>query len=48
MSLCKFSVDSGFSNMLYGKKQKPRNAGNRQKAVSIKKHPDTLLLLQNY
>ena len=28
----KFSVDSGFSNMLYGKRQKPGNAGNQQKA----------------
>ena len=28
----KFSVDSTFSNMLYGKKWKPGNAGNQQKA----------------
>ena len=28
----KFSVDSTFSNMFYGKKQKPWNAGNQQKA----------------
>ena len=28
----KFSVDSAFSNMLYGKKRKPGNAGNQQKA----------------
>ena len=28
----KFSVDFAFSNMLYGKKRKPRNAGNQQKA----------------
>ena len=28
----KFSVVPGFSNMLYGKKQKPGNAGNQQKA----------------
>ena len=28
----KFSVDSAFSNVLYGKKQKPANAGNQQKA----------------
>ena len=28
----KFSIDSGLSNVLYGKKQKPRNAGNQQKA----------------
>ena len=28
----KFSVDSGFSNEVYGKKRKPRNAGNQQKA----------------
>ena len=32
MSLWKFSVVSGFSNMLYGKKRKPGNAGNQQKA----------------
>ena len=28
----KFSVDSVFSNMLYGKKRKPGNAANQQKA----------------
>ena len=28
----KFSVDSIFSNMFYGNKQKPRNARNQQKA----------------
>ena len=28
----KFSVVSGFSNLLYGKKRKPQNAGNQQKA----------------
>ena len=28
----KFSVESGFSNELYGKKRKPGNAGNQQKA----------------
>ena len=28
----KFSVDSAFSNMPYGKKRKPGNAGNQQKA----------------
>ena len=28
----KFSVDSGFLNELYGKKRKPGNAGNQQKA----------------
>ena len=28
----KFSVDSGFSNELYGKKRKPVNTGNQQKA----------------
>ena len=28
----KLSVDSEFSNVFYGKKQKPGNAGNRQKA----------------
>ena len=27
----KFSMDSGFSNDLYGKKGKPRNAENQQK-----------------
>ena len=27
----KFSVDSGFSNVFYGKKRKPGNAGNQQK-----------------
>ena len=30
---------SAFSNMLYGKKQNPGNAGNQQKAFLIKKHP---------
>ena len=29
----KFSVDSGFSNELFGKKQKPGNAGNQQKTL---------------
>ena len=28
----KFSVDSAFSNMLYRKKRRRRNAGNQQKA----------------
>ena len=28
----KLSVDSGFSNVFYGKKWKPGNAGNQQKA----------------
>ena len=28
----KLSVDSGFSNVFYGTKQKPGNAGNQQKA----------------
>ena len=28
----KFSVDSAFWNMFYGKKRKPGNAGNQQKA----------------
>ena len=28
----KVSVDSAFSNRLYGKKRKPGNAGNQQKA----------------
>ena len=27
-----FSVDSVFSNILYGKNRKPGNAGNQQKA----------------
>ena len=31
MNLWKLSVVSEFSNMLYGKKGKPRNAGNQQK-----------------
>ena len=35
----KFFVDSRFSNMLHGKKRNPGNAGNQQKAFSIKKHP---------
>ena len=29
MSFWKFSVVSGFSNMLYDKKRKPRNVGNQ-------------------
>ena len=32
IKLSKLSVVSVFSNMLYGKKRKPRNAGNQQKA----------------
>ena len=28
----KLSVDSGFSSVFYGKKRKPENAGNQQKA----------------
>ena len=32
MSLYKFSVVSGFSNMLHPKKQKTGYAGNKQKA----------------
>ena len=28
----KFSLDSEFLNVLYGKKRKPENAGNQQKA----------------
>ena len=28
----KLSLESGFSNVFYGKKRKPRNAGNQQKA----------------
>ena len=28
----KLSIDSGFSNVFYGKKRKPGNAGNQQKA----------------
>ena len=39
MSLWKFSVVSVFSNMLYGKKREPGNAGNQQKAFLIKNHP---------
>ena len=42
----KFSVASGFLNELYGKIQKPRNAGNQQKAFWIKKHP--VLMLYHY
>ena len=30
--IIKFSVDSVFSNMFYGNKRKPGNAGNQQKA----------------
>ena len=37
ISLSKFSVVSVFSNMHYGKKQKPGNAGNRQKAFKVNK-----------
>ena len=33
MKLREFSVIFGFSNMLCGKKQKPGNAGNQQKAL---------------
>ena len=45
----KFSVDSEFSNMLYGKKQKPGNVWNQQKVFKIKKEPNVslLLLLEN-
>ena len=35
----KLSVDSRFSKVLYGKKQKPRNAWKKQKALQIKKTP---------
>ena len=28
----KFTMDSTFLNMFYGKKRNPRNAGNQQKA----------------
>ena len=38
MSLRKFSVVSGFSNMPYGKKRKPGNAGNQEKAFLMKIH----------
>ena len=50
MSLQKFSVVSGFSNMLYSKKRKPGNAGNQQKAFEIKRAPSVkgLPLLENY
>ena len=34
-----FSLDSGFSNILYGKKQKPRCNRNQEKALQIKKYP---------
>ena len=30
-------VDSGFSNMLHGKKQKPGHTGNQQKAFGFNK-----------
>ena len=40
----KFSMDSGFSKMLYGKKGKPGNVGNHQKALPTKKHS---VLLEN-
>ena len=45
----KFSVNSAFSNMFYGKKRKPGNAGNQQKAFLIKKAPsgNLLPLLEN-
>ena len=42
----KFSIDSGFSNELYDKKQKPRNTGNQEKTFQIKKHP--VLMLYSY
>ena len=35
----KFSVDSAFFTMLYGKKRKPGNTGNQQKAFYIQKPP---------
>ena len=38
IKLSKLSMVSVFSNMLYGKKRKPRNAGNHQKAFKIRKH----------
>ena len=49
MSLQKFSVVSGFLNMLYGKKRKPRISGNQQKAFKIKGVPsvNSLPLLEN-
>ena len=34
----KISIKSWFSNMLYGKKWKPENTGNQQKAFLIKNH----------
>ena len=40
----KFSVDSAFSNMFYGKKQKTGNAGNQQKAFWFQKAPSVNLL----
>ena len=49
MSLQKLSAVSGFSNMLYGKKPKPGNAENQQKAFRIKRAPSVngLPLLEN-
>ena len=40
---------SGFLNVLYGKKQKPGNAGNQQKVFKVKKAPSSndLPLLEN-
>ena len=38
MSFWNISVVSGFLNMLYGKKRKPRNAVHQQKAFYMKKH----------
>ena len=45
----KFSVDSAFSNISYGKKRKPGNAGNQQKAFHIQKARtvNLLSLLEN-
>ena len=35
----KFSVDSTFSNIFYGKKRKPENAEINRKLSKLKKHP---------
>ena len=43
----KLSVDSRFSNELYGQKRKPENAGNQHKVFYIKKHP-VLTLYRSY
>ena len=41
----KLSVDSGFSNVFYGKKRKPGNAGSQQKTFWIKKQPVLMITI---